>query len=162
MLGYEDDNIKVLERDGSDAGGIALWRCLCKHCGNIFTTRGSNIRNKATQSCGCIHSRNETKITEILTKEGIEFSTQYIFPDLLGIGNRRLRFDFAIFKQGQLSHLIEYNGLQHYHKADGKWGLEYEALVENDKRKQEYCQKHNIPLVIIKYNQSYTIKDLLI
>ena len=32
MIGYEDDNFKVLERDGSSKGGIARWKCICKHC----------------------------------------------------------------------------------------------------------------------------------
>ena len=88
-------------------------------------------------------------------------STQYTFPDLFGINNGKLRFDFAIFKNGQLSHLIEYNGIQHYEKPNGKWQEGYDALVENDKRKQEYCKTHNIPLKIIKYNQSYSLNDLI-
>ena len=119
MLNYEDDNLKVLEYAGSDNQQIAKWKCLCKHCGNIFTTRGSTIRNKTTQSCGCIHSLNEQKITKLLLENNIEFATQYTFNDLIGVNNGKLRFDFAIFKNGQLSHLIEYNGLQHYEMPEG-------------------------------------------
>lgn len=82
MTNYENNTIKVLRRAGSDAQGIALWECQCKFCGNIFSTRGSTIRNGATQSCGCVHSLNEQKITKILIDNSIDFKTQYTFPDL--------------------------------------------------------------------------------
>lgn len=161
MSSYEDDNLKVLSRKGSDSQGIALWECLCKKCGNIFITRGSNIRNKDTKSCGCVHSLNEQNIIKLLSNNNIEFSTQYTFSDLKGIGGKPLRFDFAIFKNGKLSHLIEYNGLQHYEKAEGKWGLEYNNLILNDNKKIQYCKDNNIELRIIKYNQTYSINDLI-
>ena len=161
MIGYEDDNFKVLNRDGSSNGGIARWKCICKHCGNIFSTEGANIRSGETKSCGCIHSLGEQKITKMLIDAGCEFSTQYTFPDLVGIGGRRLRFDFAIFINGKLDRLIEFNGLQHYQQPKGKWGKEWQTLIEHDKRKQEYCKKHNIDLRIIKYDQDFTITDLI-
>ena len=161
MLNYEDENIKVLEYAGSDNQQIAKWRCLCKHCGNLFTTRGSTIRNGATKSCGCIHSQNETKITQMLLENNIEFATQYTFKDLKGVGGKNLRFDFAIFKNNQLSHLIEYNGLQHYECPKGSWKKGYNDLIENDKRKIKYCNDNNIELRIIKYDQKYDINDLI-
>ena len=152
MSNYEDNNLKVLEYAGSDNQQTAKWKCLCKHCGNIFITRGSTIRNKATQSCGCVHSINEQKITKILTDNNIEFATQYTFSDLKGINGGNLRFDFAIFKNGILSHLIEYNGIQHYEIPEGKWKESYNNLVENDKKKIRYCKENNIELRIIKFD----------
>ena len=161
MTDYEDDNFKVLERDGSSKGGIAKWKCICKHCGNIFSTEGTNIRTDKIKSCGCIHSLGEQKITKMLIDEGCEFSTQYTFPDLVGVGGRKLRFDFAIFLEGKLYRLIEFNGLQHYQQPEGKWGKEWQTLIEHDKRKQEYCKKKDIDLRIIKYDQDFTILDLI-
>lgn len=162
MTNYEDDNIKVLQRMGSDDQQIALWECICKHCGNKFITRGSRIRSGETKSCGCVHSFNEQKITKILLENNIKFSTQYTFPDLKGVGGKNLRFDFAIFDNNNvLSHLIEYNGLQHYEKPEGAWGIEYNSLIQNDQRKKDYCNTHNIKLKIIKYNESYDLNDLI-
>jgi hypothetical protein len=160
MTGYEDDNFKVLERNGSSLQGVARWKCLCKHCGKIFTTKGSNIRSENIQSCGCQHSKGEQKITKMLMDEGCEFSTQYTFPDLIGTNGGKLRFDFAIFLNHQLDCLIEFNGLQHYQKPEGAWGKDWDNLIENDKRKKDYCKKNNIPLKIIKYDQDFTILDL--
>lgn len=161
MTNYEDENIKVLKRAGSDDQQVAKWECLCKHCGNIFITRGSTIRNGATQSCGCVHSLNEQKIIKLLTENNIQFITQYTFSDLKGVRGGHLRFDFAIFKDGKLSHLIDFNGLQHYQKTSGGWGQEYEILIQNDERKKEYCLKNNIELRIIRYDQDYSLKDLI-
>ena len=100
MTGFENDTIKVLSRAGSDNEQIALWRCLCKACGNIFTTRGSAIRNGDTKSCGCIHSLGEQHITAMLIENGNEFCTQYTFGDLKGVNGGALRFDFAVFYNG--------------------------------------------------------------
>ena len=161
MTGYEDENFIVLERDGSSKQGTAYWKCLCKHCGNIFTTKGSNIRSKEIQSCGCKHSIGEQKITKMLIENKCEFSFQYTFPDLLGIGGGCLRFDFATFKDGKINTLIEFNGLQHYQKPEGKWGEEWEKLIKHDELKKEYCKQHNIDLRIIKYDQNFTITDLI-
>lgn len=162
MTGYENNNFKVLERAGSSKiAQAAKWKCLCKHCGNIFIMEGKHIRAKDSSSCGCIHSKGEQKITKMLSDAECEFSTQYTFPDLIGVGGKKLRFDFAIFSKGVLSKLIEFNGLQHYQKPAGSWGKEWEALIENDKRKIEYCKKNHITLSIIKYNQSFTINDLI-
>lgn len=161
MSNYENDTIKVIQRAGSDNQGTALWECKCKICGNTFITRGSSIRKGYVQSCGCVHSHNERKITEILINNNIEFSTQYTFPDLKGPKCGALRFDFAIFKEGQLSHLIEYNGIQHYVKPKGPWGNDFEEAQIRDKLKIDYCKQHNIPLVIIKYDETYTLDTLL-
>ena len=161
MIGYENDNFKVLERDGSSNGGIARWKCICKHCGNIFSTEGADIRAGEIKSCGCIHSLGEQKITKMLIDEGCEFATQYTFPDLIGVGGKRLRFDFAIFFDGKLDKLIEFNGLQHYQQPEGTWGKEWQTLIEHDRRKQEYCKKNGIDLRIIKYDQDFTVMDLI-
>ena len=161
MSNYEDDNIKVLSRDGSDEQQIAMWKCLCKNCGNIFSTRGSSIRAGYTKSCGCVHSENEKNIIKILSDNNIEFATQYTFSDLKGLNGRPLRFDFAIFKDKKLSHLIEYQGKQHFIKSEGSWGKEFETLQKHDILKKEYCIKNNIRLICINYDEDYSLKDLL-
>ena len=94
--------------------------CECKTCGRIFSTEGKHIRFANLHSCGCIHSLGEQKIIKLLDENNITYSTQFHFDDLLGIGKRPLRFDFAIFdSNNKLDHLIEYDGLQHYAKSSG-------------------------------------------
>lgn len=158
MIGFENDGIKVIDFAGSK-NLKAMWKCQCKYCGNIFITSGQHLREGLVKSCGCVHSFNEQKITKILIDNKIEFATQYTFSDLKDI--RALRFDFAIFKNGKLSHLIEYNGKQHYEQPKGSWSNDFETLQKHDQMKIEYCKKHNIPLIILN-NENYTLTDLLI
>lgn len=160
MSNYEDENLKVISRDGN-IGEIAAWRCICKHCGREFTTKGSNIRFGYTQSCGCLHSRNEQEIVKFLNENDIDFEVQYTFPDLLGVGGRPLRFDFAIFENGKLKRLIEFHGRQHFERPKGSWSTNYGNLVENDIRKREYCDRNGIELIMIPFDRPYKIYDIL-
>lgn len=162
MIGFENNYLKVLSRAGSTINGLALWECLCKRCGNTFITTGSRIRREEVCSCGCLQSKNESVIAALLREHNITFVQQYSFPDLDGVGGRKLRFDFAIFNGNELSHLIEYNGMQHYIKPDGDWGDNYEITITHDRLKKEYCEKKNIPLITISYEDDYDINTLLI
>ena len=98
-------------------------------------------------------SRGEIKICDILDAAGLTYQEEYSFDDLIAESGRALRFDFAVFSDGgDLDFLIEYQGEQHYFpkaKFGGKKGLFQQQ--HNDTKKRDYCQKHNIPLVIIPY-----------
>jgi len=98
-------------------------------------------------------SRGEIKIEEILQKSDLTFKEEYSFDDLLSSNGTPLRFDFAIFDDdGNLSFLIEYQGIQHYiakSKFGGASGLRKQQY--NDMLKREYCRKHNIILIAIPY-----------
>ena len=67
-------------------------------------------------------SRGEIKIEEILREAELNFEEEYSFDDLVSSSGRPLRFDFAVFNDdGELSFLIEYQGIQHY-VAKSKFG----------------------------------------
>lgn len=51
MAGKRFGRLTVIERNGSDTGGIR-WKCRCD-CGNVVTVRGTHLRSGATLSCGC-------------------------------------------------------------------------------------------------------------
>lgn len=138
--------IKVVPDEKSGA----YWLCQCK-CGNMCVVRGANLRNGATQSCGCLNSTIELKIQNILNELNIKYKKQYSFVDLTGKKDK-LRFDFAIFKNDELYALIEYQGEQHY-KSEEYFGGEEKFLQvkEYDKRKKDYCKKNNIFLIEIPY-----------
>ena len=64
-----------------------------------------------------------------------------------------MKFDFAIFNEkNEIKLLIEYNGEQHYNPIE-KWGGEEKLIIqqERDARKKQYCEEHNIPLLVIPY-----------
>lgn len=98
-------------------------------------------------------SRGEIKIQEILDQSGLTYEMEYSFPDLTSRSGRELRFDFAVFDDdGELSFLIEYQGVQHYQAKSVFGGIEGLRNQQfNDMKKREYCRQHNLILVAIPY-----------
>ena len=98
-------------------------------------------------------SRAEIKIEDILRDAGLNFKEEYSFPDLIGHGGHALRFDFAVFDDNdELEFLIQYQGIQHYKPKSifgGMSGLRKQQFYDMEKR--EYCEKHNIKLILIPY-----------
>ena len=70
-----------------------------------------------------------------------------------------LRFDFAIFDNDKISHLIEYDGEFHFRKLYESHDFERQKL--HDKLKNEYCVKNNIPLIRIPYWEKDNISEIL-
>ena len=126
----------------------AFWLCQCE-CGNTIITSGTNLRLGHTQSCGCMVSRGEALIKQILTDNNINFKCQYQFSNCLTENHNPCKFDFAIFENNKLKCLIEYDGIQHFENSNFFGGLQQNQI--RDKIKTNYCIKNNIPLVRIPY-----------
>ena len=127
-----------------------VWECLCD-CGNICYKPASWLIDGSIQSCGCLKSKGEQLITQILNTENIKYQKEYSFQNLKSDKNKPLRFDFALFdNNNNLIGLIEYQGMQHFENNrffDTK--ETFQQRIKRDKQKEEYCLLHNIPLLII-------------
>ena len=143
----------------------AYWVCFCKNCGrdNVIVF-GDYLRKGDTISCGCINSKNESKIAKILDNAKIKYQQQYTFDDLTSTGRScdKLMFDFAVFNDNRLLYLIEYDGAQHFLKEHEFKKGQFETTRKNDLQKNQYCFRHNIPLIRIPYNKQYDLNDLKI
>ena len=160
LLGERFGKLTVIERVGI-ANGQAVYKCKCD-CGNIVEVKSGQLKSGKTQSCGCIKSQGEFKISKILRENNIPFVMQKTFDDCINPKtNAHFFFDFYVDNR----YLIEYDGVQHY-KALGGWGTkEYlQRVQEADRMKDEYCKRKNIPLLRIHYNKykSLKLKDLLL
>ena len=86
---------------------------------------------------------------------------EYSFCDL--IYKLPLKFDFAIFsKDGFLSHLVEFDGKQHF-EANIFFGGE-ESFKKNkirDELKNNYCIENEIPLIRIKYDEEINLERIM-
>ena len=160
-VGNKYGYLTVIELASNNKEG-AYWRCKCL-CGNIVTVKGSKLRNGHTTSCGCIKSKGETKIIELLSNYNISFETQKIFdtcrfPKTNGLA----KFDFYINNK----YLIEYDGEQHFNYKNSGWDTEdnFRYTQERDRYKNEWCKENNIPLIRIPYThlKDLCIEDLLL
>lgn len=154
------------EKPRHDRSGI-YWNCTCTKCGrkNVIVL-GDYLRNGDTTSCGCIQSKNESLIADLLNGCNINFKQQYRFKDLTSTGRAcdQLIYDFAIFDKSntQLLYLIEYDGQQHFNQQHAWKQDGFITTRQNDLLKNEYCFSHNIPLIRIPYDAHYTLSDLKI
>ena len=156
----------VLERSAEkDDKTHIFWKCQCD-CGNTCVINGTYLRSGVSTNCGCERSVGEAKIAKILQENNIPHKREYTFPDLVGFGGGRLRFDFGILDQNKkLLYLIEFDGIQHFESSCfGKDEEDFNVLQQYDKLKNEYCQKNNIPLIRLNYRhlKDLQLKDILL
>lgn len=138
---------------GKNQYGYALWECECE-CGVITTVASRELLSGETRSCGCKKSLGEARVAKYLQEHGIEFQREYTFSDLSSERGWKLRFDFAVFQDGRLFCLIEFQGKQHYEPIDGFGGEKaFEISQQNDRAKEEYCKKNGIELYAISYKE---------
>ena len=133
-----------------------IWHCKCD-CGNECDVDAHSLKRGNTISCGCINSKGEQKIISLLQSQKIPFIKEKIFNDLIS-----LRFDFWVDNK----YIIEFDGIQHFQTKNSGWDTEEHLLKlqKNDKIKNEYCKKHNIPLIRIPYTHlsELELKDLML
>lgn len=174
MTGFRSGLLTALyEYKGEDGTknrccGSILWVCQCD-CGNITIVSQNDLRNGGTQSCGCLVSKNELRIKNLLDEYNINYIPQYKIDDLRSpITNHLLRFDFAIFDNDQvLSFVMEYDGEQHEYGS--RFSPDPEVNEEKFKRtqlydelKNEYCASNNIDLLRISWREKDNIEEILL
>lgn len=148
LLGKTFGKLTVIKRaDKTDKSRRIYWMCRCS-CGNITIVSGAALRSGNTTSCGCLVSKGNMRIGQILTELGVLFEAEKIFPDLVG-DNKPLRFDFFLPDSNVA---IEFQGAQHY-SLEQSFGSEEKFLKqkEYDQKKRDYCQNNGITLIEIPY-----------
>lgn len=134
-----------------------IWKCLCD-CGTYCEVDSSNLISGKTQSCGCLISKGELLIRNLLNNNSIIFETQKKYDDCLSKKGYKLSFDFYINN----SFLLEYDGEQH----QTGWRHDKESYNEihyRDEIKNKYALLNNIPLKRIPYQSlnTLTIEDIM-
>ncbi|MFB3167452.1 hypothetical protein P5G62_010060 [Neobacillus sp. 179-C4.2 HS] len=128
-------------------------------CNEEFLMSPDNFIH-GTRCSICTTSKGETTIAKWLDKSNIKYEREYKFNDCKN--TNPLPFDFAINKEDDSILLIEYHGQQHY-KAIEIFGGEkrFNYTQKNDKIKKIYCEKNNIPLIVIPYWNFDKIDEIL-
>lgn len=160
-------NLTVIKRNGTyvapNGNTSPIYLCKCD-CGNECNVTAISLRSGHTTSCGCLKSRGENKISNILSNAKITFEREKTFntckfPD----SNALARFDFYL---PDYNICIEYDGEQHFRYHYGKtWNNEnnFKKTQEHDQYKNNWCKENNITLIRIPYThyEDIILKDLL-
>ena len=144
LIVIQDSNRRTKDRH-------AYWKCQCD-CGNICEVSSRELLNGSTASCGCLRSKGEQKIQDILQKNNVLFYPQYSFNDCINPKTGwKLKFDFYL---PDYNCCIEYDGKQHFEQSKGSWCKEsLESRQNKDKIKNDYCKKKGIKLIRIAYTE---------
>lgn len=132
--------------------------CQIKHLPCHFIYRGkfdSFLNSRGCPRCYRKKSKGEQKIEKFLLDRKINFISQKSLS--LEEDLKRYKFDFYL---PDFRIAIEYNGEQHYQEKNGY----FDGLAKNqmrDKKKEEYCKRHNIELLIIPYWNLNKIEEIL-
>lgn len=146
----------ALEPTDKRSGTCVVWKCRCD-CGNIhYVSAGELVNNshRGIFSCGCVKSKGEQIINNILLEHNIEFERQKTFESCRNpVTNHILFFDFYLPKQRIL---IEYDGVQHFTSfTTSSWNTDENLVItqQRDEIKNNWCKENNIPLIRIPYTQ---------
>lgn len=134
---------------------------ICLKHGDFQQAAGKHMSGQGCPKCKMSHG--ERKIEQFLIKHKIKFINQKTFPDCIGIGNNKLKYDFYLPKYNIL---IEYDGEQHFsprfdvgnYKEAAK---KLERVKALDDIKNKYAKKNNIFLIRISYKKLKIIEKTL-
>lgn len=144
-----------------------MWyQCKCD-CGEECIASGNILKQGQKQSCGCLKSKGELEINQLLKANKNIYQSEIVLQELYQETNRKLRFDFIVYNEDMsIKRIIEFDGRQHYSGPDSEhWGHSLdtlETIKERDNIKNNFCLKHNYDLVRIPYTKigKITLDDL--
>lgn len=155
MAGQRYGMLTVIDIAYSDKNNL-YWNCVCD-CGNSCVANGSNLRDGATVSCGCIRSKGENIIKLFLDVHHINYFREKSFNECKDIG--LLKFDFWLPDYGLC---IEFDGIQHYQNVP-QWDKS-STFCDRQRRdaiKTKYCEENDIILLRIPYWEKDNIESIL-
>ena len=137
------------------------WHCRCR-CGAEKDVSSQSLCSGTSLSCGCFHSYGEQKIRQGLNDLKINYVTEKIFKDCFNPKTQQyLRFDFYL---PNYNCCIEYDGEQHFREYSSSWFYKdsLQERQEKDSIKNNWCQKHNISLIRIPYQERDNINTKML
>lgn len=129
------------------------------NCEYVFATTPKNFL-KGRRCPKCNESKGRKRITDYLSLLNIRFEIEQKIPECRNI--YELPFDVEI----NSNILVEYDGEGHfepfrYSKDKRKMELKLKSTQKNDKIKNNFCMKNNVPLVRIPYWEFNNIEYIL-
>lgn len=118
---------------------------ICPKHGKFKQSPKEHLNGHGCKMCQISHG--EEKIENMLKTLRLNFEREYRFEDPV---IKNLPFDFYL---KDIEILVEYDGRQHFEPVDAFGGEQaFERLKKNDMLRNEWCEKNNIELVRISFN----------
>lgn len=147
ITGQRFGKLVAVKPTNNRLGRSVIWECQCD-CGNTCYIDSHSLNKGSTQSCGCLKSKGELKIIQILSSLNILYEYQKKFESCK-ITNKIMPFDFFL---PEYNILIEFDGEQHFHAIDFLGGEErYKKQQEYDSFKNEWSRQNGYMLIRIPY-----------
>jgi len=147
--------------------GRVNYLCRCLLCDGLSIKNGYYIKKGHTISCGCLRSRGERRLIEILSGRGIDYGHDKGFQDCRGLPSEKkksglkLRFDFVIHDGPRVAGIIEYDGKGHFEPCYNRKNIQtFERALVCDRIKDNYCRDKGIPLLRIKYTEFDNMENI--
>ena len=156
LTGEQFGKLTVLEKYKTDPNKGNIWKCQCE-CGNICYVNTGNLTSGRIKSCGCLKSKGELLLQQILNENKISYEKEKQFKDCVNSQTGYpLRFDFYL---PDYNCCIEYDGKQHFICDSSGWNTEknFKKTQDRDNIKNQYCLDHHIKLIRISYKDYHLI-----
>lgn len=124
----------------------------CKKCGHEWYATPSYLLSGGAkcQSCSRIYSQGESIISDYLDEHNINYIQHYGFKGLVGVGGKKLTYDYFIPK---LNMLLEFQGQFHDGTAKIQTEQQFKIQQEHDLRKNKYAIEHEHIFIEIWYDE---------
>ena len=150
LTGQKFGKLTAIQPTNKRKHGSVIWECQCE-CGNKHLVSAEVLLSGKSNSCGCLQSKGNAKIKDILQQNNILFISEY--P--IRIDGINYYFDFAILNENNsIKCFIEYDGILHYsYDTNHGWNNKenWEKTYKNDLIKNNYANSNNILLIRIPY-----------
>lgn len=175
MTGTIHDTLYVQERMEEDKSVFRYrfpymycyrkYKCFCRNCGEEYTFLDNQFEIIDTRERGyrseafCLFCRGERdgqsslewRTVAVLNRLNVYYEVQKKFPDLRGLGEGLLSYDFLIYSNDrkEMRGLIECQGQQHYKAWNSE--EEFEKQKAHDLLKRQYAEKIGVKLLEVCY-----------
>ena len=128
-------------------------------CGYKWEITPNQFINKGSRCPQCNESKGEEAVRRYLESINQSYEIQHIFTDLRTAKTGAPKFDFYL---KEMNAIIEFDGIQHFRPVErfnGKKG--FQSTHRCDLIKTAYCEKKNILLLRIRFDQMKSIPEMI-
>jgi len=163
-INFKDSFYSAVEKKGGTVSGnyISGRRKIsikCS-CGKVWRDKPYNVVAKKKWCPICSSSKGENGIMLALDKLKIQYTREYIHPEMYKLHKRKCRYDFYFVINNQ-KYIIEFDGKQHFELCTyfGDTPYKFKKRQYTDKFKTKYALDHEIKVIRIDYTQESIIEE---